>query len=50
MARDSGASAGRPSWTDIMIDMPIRMVIADDQDNVRGAFRLILDSSTPSRT
>ncbi len=27
-----------------MIDMPIRVLIADDQDDVRGAFRLILDA------
>jgi DNA-binding NarL/FixJ family response regulator len=27
-----------------MIDMPTRLLIADDQDDVRGAFRLILDA------
>jgi DNA-binding NarL/FixJ family response regulator len=27
-----------------MIDVPIRVLIADDQDDVRGAFRLILDA------
>jgi hypothetical protein len=27
-----------------MIDMPTRVLIADDQDDVRGAFRLILDA------
>ncbi|MGH3546796.1 MAG: hypothetical protein ACRDQU_01435 [Pseudonocardiaceae bacterium] len=44
LAGERGTATSGKSRADIMINVATRVLIADDQDDVRGAFRLILNA------